>query len=88
MMATILAEPDRPQSFQDVSSLLQQIQQASTSLHTPEGVIYDNSRKTALALAKQLVNALEKPEDVVMRYAFEVRLQVCNHLIPDFDIFS
>ena len=87
-MSTILAEPDRPRSFQDVPSLLQQIKQASTNLHTPEGVIADNSRKTALALAKQLVNALEKPEDVVMRYAFEVQLQVCNYLIPDFDIFS
>lgn len=78
-----IAKPNRPQTNRDVSSLLQQIQQASTNPHTPEGVIDDNSRKTALALAKQLVNALEKPEDVVMRYAFEVRLQICNHLIPD-----
>lgn len=76
-----------PESTQDVSSLLQQIRQASTNLRTPEGAIDDNSRKTALSLAKQLVNALEKPEDVVMRYAFEVRLQVCNHLTPGLDIF-
>lgn len=76
-----------PESTQDVSSLVQQIRQASTNLRTPEGAIDDNSRKTALSLAKQLVNALEKPEDVVMRYAFEVRLQVCNHLTPGLDIF-
>lgn len=79
MMDSSLARPDRPEATQDVSFLVQQIQQASTSLHTPEGAIDNNSRKKALSLAKQLVNALEKPEDVVMRYAFEVRLQVCNH---------
>lgn len=75
-MGSIAAGPARPESTQDVSSLLQKIQIASTTLHTPEGAIDDNSRKVALSRAKQLVNALEKPEDVVMRYAFEVRLQV------------
>ncbi len=87
-MESILAKPDRPQSTQDVTSLVQQIQQASTNLHTPEGVIDDNSRKTALALAKQLVNALEKPEDVVMRYAFEVGTHcMCLRLGVDLRIF-
>lgn len=84
-MATTLtgpAGPAGPESTQDVSSLLQQLQQTSTNLRTPEGAINDNSRKAALLLAKQLVNALEKPEDVVMRYAFEVRLQVYNSFNP------
>lgn len=87
-MDTILAKPDRPQSTQEVTSLVQQIQQASTKLHTPEGVVDDNSRKSALALAKQLVNALEKPEDVVMRYAFEVGTHcMCLRLGVDLRIF-
>lgn len=84
MMVTTLSGQAGPESTQDVSFLLQQIQQASTNLRTPEGAIDDNSRKTALSLAKQLVNALEKPEDVVMRYAFEVRLQVCKSFNPWF----
>lgn len=81
-MDSILAGPAGPDSTQDVSSLLQKIQQASTTLRTPEGATDDNSRKAALLLAKQLVSALEKPEDVVMRYAFEVRLQVCKPFNP------
>ncbi len=32
----------------------------------------EGSRKQALAIAQSLVAALEKPEDVVMRYAWEV----------------
>lgn len=63
-------------SIQDVSSLLvQQIQQASINLRSIEGGIDvdEDSRKMALSMAKELVLALEKPEDVVMRYVFEVR---------------
>lgn len=65
-------------SVQDVSLslLVQQIQQASINLcittTTKGGIVDEDSRKVALSLAKELVLALEKPEDVVMRYVFEV----------------
>lgn len=66
----------RPKSIQDVSSsLVQQIQQASINLCSPNEAIVEDSRKVTLSLAKELVLALEKPNDVVMRYVFEVRLQ-------------
>ena len=73
MMDSTIARTNEP--IQDVSSLLvQQIQQASINLRSTKGGIDEDSRKVALSLAKELVLALEKPEDVVMRYAFEVRL--------------
>lgn len=66
----------RPKSIRDVSSsLVQQIQQASINLCNPNEAIDEDSRKVTLSLAKELVLALENPKDVVMRYAFEVRLQ-------------
>ncbi len=73
-----MADPvlPKPESTQDVSSLIQKIQQASVNLSATQGAIDEGSRKKTLSLAKELVAALEKPEDVVMRYAFEVRLQV------------
>lgn len=76
-------------SIQDVSSLLvQQLQQASINLRTTKGGIDvdEDSRKVALSLAKELVLALEKPEDMVMRYVFEVRhFQIFyNSLIDEF----
>lgn len=70
MMAFIL---DRPNPTKEVSSLAQQIQQASNDLYSPGEVIDEDSRKLTLALAKKLVTALETPEDVVMRYVVEVR---------------
>lgn len=73
MMDSTIASPNG--SIQDVSSslLVQKIQQASINLHTTtKGGIEEDSRKGALSLAKELVLALEKPEDVVMRYIFEV----------------
>lgn len=74
-MASIVT---RPTPKEEVPSLVQQIQQASTKLYTHKEVIDEDSRKLTLALAKELVNALEKPEDVVMRYVFEVWLQAYN----------
>lgn len=64
-----------------MSSLDQQIQRAIIDLSTPKGVIEEASRKLTLSLAKKLVVALEKPEDVAMHHIFEVRLQLCSHLI-------
>lgn len=62
----------RPKSIQDVPSLVKDIQQASIALSTSKEGIDESSRKTTLSLAKELVVALENPEDVVMRYVFEV----------------
>lgn len=64
-----------PTSMQEMSSFDQQINQAIIDLSTPKGAIKEDSRKLTLSLAKKLVDALEKPEDVVMRYICEVRLQ-------------
>lgn len=61
-------------SMQDLPSLIQQIQHASNSLGTSKGDVNENSRKKTLLLAKELVATLEKPEDVIMRYAFEVQM--------------
>lgn len=57
-----------------MSPLDQQLQRAIIDLSTPKGAIEEDSRNFTLSLAKKLVVALEKPEDVVMRYIFEVRL--------------
>lgn len=79
-------------SIQDVSSslLVQQIQQASINLRTTTkgGIVDEDSRKVALSLAKELVLALEKPEDVVMRYVFEVPgfSQIYIYLIIDWSM--
>ncbi len=64
-----------PTSMQEMSSFDQQINQAIIDLSTRKGAIKEDSRKLTLSLAKKLVNALENPEDVVMRYICEVRLQ-------------
>lgn len=61
-------------SMQDLPSLIQQVQQASKSLGTSKSDEDENSRKKTLFLAKELVATLEKPEDVIMRYAFEVQM--------------
>ncbi|MCJ1347010.1 hypothetical protein MMC31_005230 [Peltigera leucophlebia] len=63
-----------------MSLLDQQIQQAIVDLSTPKGAIEEDSRNLTLSLAKKLVVALEKPDDVVMRYISEVRLQLCIDL--------
>ena len=58
-------------SVQDASRQLRRIQDA---LGQSDGdLLSDNERNRALTEAKQLVLALEKPEEVVMRYGFEVR---------------
>lgn len=64
-----------PTPMKEMSSLDQQIHQAIIDLSTPKGAIKEDSRNLTLSLAKKLVHALEKPEDVVMRYISEVRLQ-------------
>lgn len=74
----------RPKSTQTVSSLVQEIQQASIALSTSKDGIDESSRKTTLSLAKELVAALENPEDVVMRYVFEVWPQLFKLLIDEF----
>lgn len=61
-----------------MSSLDQKIQQAIIDLSIPTGTVEKDSRNLTLSLAKKLVAALEDPEDVVMRYVFEVWLQLCN----------
>lgn len=68
-----------PKSAQDTSSLVEQIQQASINLFTSKGALDENSRKLTLSHAKELVLALERPEDVVMRYIFEVGLHLYYH---------
>lgn len=81
-MDSIIARTNEP--IQDVSlSLIQQIQQASINLRTARGGIDEDSRKMTLSLAKELVLQLEKPEDVVMRYVFEVRPQILKSLIVE-----
>lgn len=62
----------RQKSIQDVPSLVKDIQQASIALSISKEGIDKSSRKTTLSLAKELVVALENPDDVVMRYVFEV----------------
>lgn len=60
------------------SSRDQQIQQAIIDLSIPTGTVEKYSRNLTLSLAKKLVVALEDSEDVVLRYVFEVWLQLCN----------
>ncbi|KAA6411723.1 MAG: hypothetical protein FRX48_05004 [Lasallia pustulata] len=57
---------------QSISSLLQQIQLTSANLASRDEIANDNARVQALEAAKKLVATLEKPEEVVMRYAFEL----------------
>lgn len=66
---------------QSISSLLQQIQLTSANLASRDEIANDNARVQALEAAKKLVATLEKPEEVVMRYAFEVlvRRSVASH---------
>lgn len=61
-----------PASLQEIPSVVQQIQRASSDMAMLEGPVDEDNRKQALSLAKGHVSSLEKPEDVVMRYAFEV----------------
>lgn len=50
------------------------IHQATANLSIAHDAIDEDFRKLTLTLAKKLVFALEKLEDVVMRYVVEVRL--------------
>ena len=48
---------------------------ASLSLHSSNGASEDSherARTQALRTAKELVSALERPEDIIIRYAFMV----------------
>ncbi|MCJ1343168.1 hypothetical protein MMC31_001360 [Peltigera leucophlebia] len=74
--------------IQEMSSLDQQIQRAISDLSAPKGAIEEDSRKLTLSLAKKLVIALEKPEDVAMRYIIEVGAQcTCLRLGVDLRLF-
>ena len=50
-------------------SLLEQLSAVETASHEP---LDERKRREALAVAKRIVSTLEKPEEVVMRYANEV----------------
>ena len=56
-------------SWTEISGLFKH---ASREVDTFSHLTEDKSRKRALAIAQGVVAALEKPEDVVMRYAWEV----------------
>lgn len=70
-----------PSQMQEMSLLDQQIQQAIINFSTSKGAIEDYSQKLALSIAKKRFGALGEPEDVIMRYVFEARLQLCSHLL-------
>lgn len=53
--------------IQDVDGLVEALQTKTKALHTSSDP--DESRKAALAAAREVVAALEKPEEVAMRYA-------------------
>ncbi|MCJ1392558.1 hypothetical protein MMC18_005426 [Xylographa bjoerkii] len=52
--------------------LVEQLQNTSEDLQAQSKSLDERIRKEALAVAKSIVNALEKPEEVVMRYTNEV----------------
>ena len=52
--------------------LLQYLQSASEEIRINDTTLNANLRKEALDLARKVVAALEKPEEVVMRWGFEV----------------
>lgn len=52
--------------------LLQYLQSASEEVRVNETTLNANLRKEALELARSVVAALEQPEEVVMRWGFEV----------------
>ena len=50
------------------------IQQASNNVRTNLGSTDEDGRRQAMVVARSLVASLENPEDVVMRYAWEVKI--------------
>ena len=58
----------------DFSLVLRYLQSASEILKTGQVAEHTNERKEALKIAKGLVIALEQPEEVVMRWGFEVTI--------------
>ena len=65
-----------PLSRQEIGQIFQQ---ASNDVKTTLDGTDEEGRRQALRVAQSLVASLEKPEDVVMRYAMEVEI----HLYPD-----
>ena len=56
-----------------MTSIIERLQSCLKEVsENPEAKVDDAARAQALVSAKSLVGALEKPEDVVMHYAFEV----------------
>ena len=68
-MATLKSISPSPQ---EVPMLLQHLQSASEVIKFDTPPQNEDIRKMALNLAKSLVSALENPEEVVMRWGFEV----------------
>ena len=54
------------------TALIEQLQSTLNTLNAQDGMPHGSMRKEALAVAKGIVGSLEKPEEVVMRYATEV----------------
>jgi len=54
-------------------SPVEQLQHVSRAIEATNGVLDEEERRTALEVAKKLITSLEKPEETVMRYAWEVR---------------
>ncbi|MCJ1401979.1 hypothetical protein MMC11_005196 [Xylographa trunciseda] len=59
-------------SAQGHAPLVEQLQNIRGDLHGQSKSLDERTRKEALAVAKSIVNSLEKPEEVVMRYTNEV----------------
>ena len=56
--------------------------ETSKEIDTLDCLEAEHLRKSALASAKSLVAALERPEDTVMRYVWEVKSRVLLHDSP------
>lgn len=54
------------------TALIEQLQSTLNTLNAQDGMSHESMRKETLAVAKGIVGSLEKPEEVVMRYATEV----------------
>lgn len=61
------------------TSLVQHLEVASKIVDDDAGsvAVDESARMQALELAKKLVARLEKPEEVILRYAWEVRVPHC-----------
>ena len=60
------------ESPQALPALVDQLRLSSGFIHDQDGPLDERTRKQALVVARTIVDALEKPEEVVMRYTNEV----------------